>query len=121
MPGLSDCIKWILTEASEEDIEQIYAAGKQRSGVIRALRAAIVSVDMETQLSGLSPKYLNSMRGTIVSIKGKRADVRLDEKSTNQLRWAGMGRFVVADGDTAYVLTGIPLSCCLPTDQKGTP
>lgn len=109
--SIGDVQAYIWADASAEDIERIYTACKERNRLLKAQRAAEVSVGTAVTLRGLSPKYLNGLTGTVESIKGQRGAITLDEASTETLRWAGK-RYYVPEGVTNFVLNGVPLSCC---------
>lgn len=108
---LADVAEFILTSATQEDIDRIYAAAKSRTRTLRDVVAAQVEVGASTQLQGLSPKYLNGMRGTVTAIRGARGDVLLDEDSTRSLRYLGFRKYHIPAETTQYTLSGIPLSC----------
>lgn len=70
---------------------------------------------MKATLSGLSPKYLNGLTGEVVLDPNGRSGARafackLDEASTNRLRWAG-SRFYIGPDVKEYVLPGVPMQC----------
>lgn len=110
---LSDALAFI-AGAEETDLDRLIDGVKMRRKTLANLRAAAVRVGMEIATDGLSPKYLNNLTGTIRGISGQRADVELDEPSTNTLRYSGK-RFYVAPDVERYVLRGVPLQCCTPT------
>ena len=109
-------LSFIIMEADEHDLDRIIQSVKDRRKVLRDARAAAVQIGADVTLDNLSPKYLNGLEGTVVVISGKRADVRLTEKSTGLLRFSGT-RFHVPEGTTEYVLRGVPLSTCLPRES----
>jgi len=111
---LADVTTFILTTATQDDIDRIHTAAKARTRSLREVLAAQVQVGASTTLQGLSPKYLNGMRGTVASIKGARGDVLLDEESTRNLRYLGARRYYIPAETTQYTLTGVPLSCIGP-------
>ena len=108
--SLAETLSFILSKADDADIDRIYSAIRQRQQGLRAIKAAAVSVGAEVALTGLSPKYLNGLTGTVKSINGQRCDVELDETSTMTLRFSGR-KFFVPQGVTNYVVNGVPLSC----------
>lgn len=108
---LADVTSFILTSATQDDIDHIYAATKSRTRTLRDVVAAQVQVGATTTLQGLSPKYLNGLRGTVTAINGTRGDVLLDEESTRNLRYLGARRYHIPAETTQHTLTGGPLSC----------
>lgn len=119
MATLVDTLGFIASEADETDVERLFDALSARRSALRAVRAAAVTIGVKVQIDQISPKYLIGLTGTVTSIKGKRATVTLDEKSTGVLRYAG-SRFSVSPDATSYDLTGVPLSCCVPVEATST-
>ena len=111
---LSDVLTYVISSADDSEVDLIIDAIQQRRKALRALAAASVRIGMETRISGISPKYLDGMRGEVVGINGKHADVLLDESSTRILRFKGARRFYVPTDTDRYQMSGIPLSCCKP-------
>lgn len=111
-PTRTDAVSFISDHADEADLDAIIATIKARQKMHATRRASAVVVDQEVTLQGLQPKYLNGLTGTVKSISGNYADVELSEKSTEQLRFYGRRRFIIAEGTKRYVLTGTPLSTC---------
>lgn len=109
-PTLADAFAFI-NIADDTDIERMYNALKMRRKAIAHQRAANVNGGTEGILTGLSPKYLNGLSGTVVSIRGQRADFELDEASTNTLRWTRQTRFPVDPNQKRYTIPGVPLQC----------
>lgn len=106
----------IVLNATEDDLDRIIAAIKERRKVLATARASEVQVGMACTLTGLSPKYLNGLTGTVVRDPQGRSGARsfackLDEASTKTLRWQASSRFYIAEGVTEYVLPGVPMQC----------
>jgi len=115
-PALAVASDFILSHATEEDLTRITETVKQQRTTLAAIRTAALTTGMPVQTAGLSPRYLNGLTGTISRIGGKRARVTLDAESTDRLRLSPTNRrFHVPFDATNYDLTGVPLSCCLPT------
>lgn len=109
-PSLTDALNFILSSASNEDLSRVIDGIKSRRGILQTLNAASVSVGASVKLEGLSPKYLNNLTGIVVSMSGRSATIKLDARSTQDLRWSGRKRFFIAADATEYPLGGIPLS-----------
>jgi hypothetical protein len=107
---LSDALNFILTSASNEDLSRVIDGIKSRRTILQTINAASVSIGASVKLDGLTPKYLNGLTGTVASINGRSATIKLDERSTKELRWSGRKRFFIAGDATEYPLGGIPLS-----------
>lgn len=111
-PTRTAAVSFISDHADEADLDAITATIKARQKMLATRRASAVIVGQAVTLDGLSPKYLNGLAGTVKSIRGNYADVELDEASTGRLRFYGRRRFIIAEGATHYVMSGIPLSTC---------
>lgn len=111
-PTRTAAVSFISDHADEADLDAIIATIKARQKMLATRRASAVVVGQSVTLDGLQPKYLNGLAGTVKSIRGNAAEVELDEHSTEQLRFYGRRRFIIADGTTRYVMGGIPLSTC---------
>ena len=111
---LADVTSFILTSATQDDIERLYAAAKSRTRTLRDVVAAHVQAGATTKLQALSPRYLNGMRGTVTSIRGARGDVLLDEESTRNLRYLGFRKFHIPAETSQYTVVGVPLSSIGP-------
>lgn len=109
---IEDVFEFIHGQANETDLDNIFDAYRSRTKVLREKRALSVSPGKEVVVTGVSPKYLNGLRGTVEEVDGKCASVRLDEASTRRLRASGSRRFFIPDDETNYVLTGLPKSTC---------
>lgn len=114
-PTLQTAIGFVLSHATDDDLNRLFDAIKQRRAALGAIRAATLTVGTKVKIGKLTPKYLNDLIGTITAIDGKRATVTLDETSTDLLRFTKQNRFVVPPGSTSYGVPGVPLACCLPT------
>lgn len=105
----------IVLNADEADLDRIIQTVKDRRKVLTTARAASVQVGVKASLTGISPKYLVGLTGTVVldphGRRGQRAfALKLDESSTNRLR--GMsGRFYILPDEKEHVLGGIPMAC----------
>lgn len=112
-PGsVAEVIDYVHSHADEQDLEVLGRAIKDRRKLLGEQRAATVRRGVEVSLDGLSPKYLNGLTGTVETVRGSRADIRLDEQSTVRLRLSGR-KFHVPSDETQYLLTGVPKQCCL--------
>lgn len=110
----ANLLSYIVLNADEGDLERIIQAVKDRRRTLRDAVAASVTEGATVTLDGLSPKALNGLVGDVVTIRGKRADVLLTEKSTDGLRWTRT-RFYVDPDVKRHLLAGVPTSCCKVT------
>lgn len=108
---IEDVFEYVHGHADEEELDSLVEAFKARRKALSQKRALNVKVGTEVTLSGLSPKYLNGMSGTVETVNGTRADVRLNEASTRRLRYSGK-RFYVPEDEEQYLLPGVPKGCC---------
>lgn len=106
----ADVIAFIVARADDTDLANILTAYKARKKLLGQIAAAAVKPGVEVTLDGLSPKYLNGLKGTVKSISGGRCTVTLDEASTNDLGFRST-RFYMLPGSKNYDLTGIPTQC----------
>lgn len=111
-----DVKTFILTSATKDDLDAIFGAIKMRTSTLKAINAATVTVGAEAELTGLSPKYLNGLTGTVQTIRRERGDVLLDAKSTRALRYSGSRKYFIPADQEKYLLTGVPLSCFVIAD-----
>lgn len=106
----------IVLNANEDDLDRILQSVRDRRKVLSAARAAEVQIGMACTLTGLSPKYLNGLTGTVVRDPSGRSGTRafackLDEASTTRLRRQPSTRFFVPGDVTEFVLPGVPMQC----------
>ena len=123
--ALPDVIGFIVSEATDGELDRITDAIRQRQRALRALRAATVSVGAQVRIRGLSPKYLNGLEGVVESITKSSGNVRLSKMSTARLRGTTKSstsrtRFYIRDDEEHYLLAGVPLSCCEITHYEGS-
>ena len=123
--ALPDVIGFIVSEATDGELDRITDAIRQRQRALRALRAATVSVGAQVRIRGLSPKYLNGLEGVVESITKSSGDVRLSRVSTARLRVrmaaaTFRGRFYIRADEEHYLLTRVPLSCCEVIHYEGS-
>lgn len=105
-------LQFITLRATDEDLERIFNATKQRRKTLGAARAATVTVGATVTIDGIRPKYLCGLAGEVQSIRGAKADILLDEASTKRLRIDGWQRFPMTAETARYVVRGVPLQCC---------
>ena len=116
---LSDVLDYIASSATTEDIDRIREFTKNRSRVLRDIRAADVSVGQVVTLQDINPKAMDGMIGTVTKIESgrgkRRATVTLDEASTQRLRFARTQFSTqIPAGATEFPIEGVPLTCCVP-------
>ncbi|MET9396160.1 hypothetical protein [Kitasatospora sp. NPDC002965] len=109
--SLADATRFILTDATEADLDRVGAAVRDRRDMLAKVRAAAVAVEARVTTRGIKQKYLVGLSGTVASIDGDCADLDLDEDSTDQLRWARQTKFKVPPGTKNFRLRGVPLTC----------
>lgn len=116
MTTLADVLAFITNQADAEDCARIVKTATARSKSVRNLRAATIRIGDAVSLDGLSPKALNGMSGEVETIKGVRANVWLDARSTKTLWFANIPRYIglVQHEDENFLLRGVPLSCLTP-------
>ncbi|MEV7177857.1 hypothetical protein [Kitasatospora sp. NPDC093679] len=116
MTAITAVTTFILTEATDTDLQRLDTAMRDRRKALAEIRAAAVVVGAAATTRNLSPKYMNGLSGTVESIQGKVAYLKLDEHSTEELRAQYSRRFPVPDGVKTYSLpAGIPLTCLTVT------
>jgi hypothetical protein len=109
MTTKEDVLAFIVTQATSADLQEFADAAKVRkASVARSMRPGTPVV-----INGISPKYLNGLKGTVKVIEKNRCTVTLDAVSTQMARVKGTGRFYIAPDATSYDLSGIPLVCAV--------
>jgi hypothetical protein len=112
----ANVLSYIVLSADEDDLDRVIQAVRDRRKTLATAAAADVQTGASVELHNLSPKALNGLTGDVDRINGKRADVLLDEDSTQRLRfsntrYSGAVDFALRDGSaTRYTLTGVPLT-----------
>lgn len=105
---LTDAVEYIQS-ADEGGLDRIYAACKLRQKALKELRASSIFVGAEATTINLSPKYLNGLKGKVVSINRERGNLHItDEGSMFQISGTKYGPQF---GEKEFTLRGIPLSC----------
>jgi hypothetical protein len=120
---------FILTEATDSDVQRLEGALRDRRKALATTRAAAVVVGAQVTTRGLNPKFMNGLSGTVAKIettgrgarRGQYAYLTLDERSTEELRWQASTRFPVPHGVTTFTMSaGIPLECLDLTAQDSS-
>lgn len=80
MTTKADVLRWILSETDKDDLAAVFSAYSDRYKTLTkmesTINAAYLHVDAPVTLQGLSPKYLNGLRGTVTRInRGSRGKV----------------------------------------------
>ncbi|MFJ9167282.1 hypothetical protein ACIRPK_23945 [Kitasatospora sp. NPDC101801] len=109
--SLADAIDYILTTATETDLDRVIDAVRDRNRNLGKIRSAAVTVGSTVTTKNLDRKFLVGLTGTVATIQGKFAALTLDEASTNQLRWARQTTIKVPADTKNFLLNGIPLAC----------
>lgn len=107
---IEDVFEYIHGHADEAELDSLVEAFKARRKALSAKRALGVKKGSKVALTGLKPKYLNGLSGTVETVSGTHADVRLNEESTRRLRYSGR-QFYVPEGENEYVMA-VPKVCC---------
>ncbi|MFB6886721.1 hypothetical protein ACFCY8_38565 [Streptomyces noursei] len=112
-PTLLSSIDFISLHATQEDLDRVYAAAKQRTRALREARAASVTKDALIRLANVKPKYMDGLTGKVVDVRHGRSttkvDIELDPESTNRLRFH---RANIPDDVERHKLTNVPASVC---------
>ncbi|WP_019061403.1 hypothetical protein [Streptomyces prunicolor] len=113
-PTLATAISFVSLHATQEDLDRIYAAAKERSQALRSTRAASVTTGALIRIDKIRPRYLVGLTGTVTATRTARtktyATVELDEESTDVLRATGM-QYIPTDVKR-FSYEGIPTTCC---------
>jgi len=113
---ITDVLTFIRTQAQSADLDRLHEAIKQRDKVIRHIAAAKVSPGSRVTITGLSPKFLNGLTGTVRSINRTVANVDLDRSS--KITLAAMDRskkfWFYYSEENPYAMQ-VPLTCCVPS------
>ncbi|MEV7885201.1 hypothetical protein ACWD3I_25245 [Streptomyces sp. NPDC002817] len=113
-PTLATAIAFVSLHASQDDLDRIHAAAKERSKALRATRAAAVTKGALIRIDKIRPQYLVGLTGTVTDIRIARtktyATVELDEASTDVLR--ATGKQYIPHDVKRFSYDGIPTTCC---------
>ena len=92
-PTLATAIEFVTLHASQEDLDRIYGAAKERTRALRQTRAATVTTGVTVRIDKVRPQYLVGLTGTVTATRTPRTKtyvtVELDEASTRTLRATG--------------------------------
>lgn len=108
---ISDVLSYLHNQADQQDLDSITQASRTRRKALGEQQAAVVRIGLTVRLDGLSPNYLNGLTGTVSSLAGTHAQVRLDTASTRKLRTSSRRFHIPADTEE-HLLGGIPKACC---------
>jgi hypothetical protein len=108
----------MIDAANVNELDLIINAATRRREAISSVNIKSARVGMQVTFRDLSPKYLNGLVGTIVTINstGTRGAVKLDVASTNKLARTKQSRFYVESG-TPYTMEGVPFKACDFSDE----
>ena len=101
----------IAAHATEGDLDRILEVLKERRKTLASMAAAAVTVGAAVEIVNITPSAYKGKRGTVESIDGAHAAVKLDADSTEELRWARSRRVNVPHGVKEWTVPGIPLTC----------
>lgn len=114
----ADAITFILSSASDADLKRIYAAAGQRRKTLNQVASAGIGVGDDVVLTGLTPRALNGLAGTVRAERKARMDVLLTDESTRMLASAGvkLSRSALHSASIGerHLLTGVPSVCLRP-------
>ena len=108
---LSQVTAHIAAHATEGDLDRILEVLKERRKTLASMAAAAVTVGAAVEIVNITPAAYKGKRGTVESIDGAHAAVKLDADSTEELRWARSRRVNVPNGVKEWTVPGIPLTC----------
>lgn len=118
MTTFAEAYAFCSLKANEDQIDQLFKALNRRNRTLRDIRADGVSVDMEVTITDITPKALIGLNGTVETINGKRANIRLDAASTLTLRFSNTKHAAsVAPDIKQHLLIGVPLSTLVPAER----
>lgn len=107
---------FIRSRAEWEDLPPIEEVLKLRQSFLWKVRSASISVGDTIEITDMRPKYYNGLVGIVESIASS-ASIRLDPASSARIYKESRHRMGGKD-ETAYLLTGIPLTGCAPYVQQ---
>ena len=85
MSDYATLLSYVATSATEAEVRGLFEVANQRLKTLRTTTAAenlaSLQKDQVVRLSGLKPKYLNGLTGTVQGIEGSRVRVKLDDIS----------------------------------------
>lgn len=118
---LRGTIEWILSYATEEDLDRIFDALKQRRKILATTVAASLMPGDKVTIVNIRPKIYEGLTGTFTGRAGRetRCAVMLDEASTRKLRRYNLtaksfpDRSIPEDAKE-YLLTGMPIQSLRP-------
>lgn len=111
--SLADVIGFVGSSATDSDLELITAAANQRHKHLGQVRAAAIKVGDRVELRGLSPKYLNGLKGTVLEA-GKHYQVDLDADSVLRLRFGSGAKYLRTGPSGEPTLVVAPPTCLIP-------
>jgi hypothetical protein len=86
--SVTETVRFITTEATNDDLDLIFEAFKSRRKTLRAnlalVNQAALTPGTRVETFGLSPKYLNGLHATVVAGHARRAGdilINVDEES----------------------------------------
>lgn len=113
-PTLETAVGFITLHASQEDLDRIYAAAKQRAKALRDVRAASVTTGALVRLGNVKPKYMDGLTGKVVDVRQGRSttkvDIELDLDSTEIMRVSS--NHYIPVGTERHRLNNVPASVC---------
>lgn len=121
MTSFQHVLDYVMSSATEAELDQLFGAAKQRRQNLAQIRAASLNPGDKVETFNLSPAFYNGLKGAIIKFtnrprkKGRLASLKLDTESTMALRYWGATKVSVPADVTEYVLEGIPDTSLKPT------
>lgn len=113
----ADVIAYIDSQTTAEDVDALHETLRNRQRTLRDRRAALVRVGAKVTTTGLSPKCLNDLTGTVTKMDRTRGTITLDEKSTRTLHNDPSNRrYYPGSKATSYDIPGVPLTSLVVQD-----
>lgn len=116
--NMTQALNWILSESTEEDLEKIIEAIKQRRARLASVAMSQLKLGQNVTIGQITPKILTGMTGTIraFSTRGNRCTILLDEKCTKELLALGYGRrFWIPEGTERAEIDKMPMQVLVPS------
>lgn len=117
MTTLDNVVEWI-AGIDDEALDVVLAALQDRHDALHEARAQKAVVGTPVVVNDVTPRFLEGLEGVIEDTDPDEGEVsiRLTPAATARLRRAHQADYRTGTALT-YLLTGIPASCCYPTDR----
>lgn len=91
---MQEIIQAIRDGEADEQLDAIIRIAQQRKKMVREAEAAKIEPGERVTFVNLRPKYLQSLRGELIRVRGDRAEVKLDDIARHD---RGYGRYYQDD------------------------